>query len=92
MKRVIDGTGAGDSRFMVDKERADALIPDNPGWESEAAYRHHEHPEAEVNELTSDQSIPSPLEEVPPEEAGERTLHFETVGFREPTDHSPSGD
>lgn len=85
MKRVIDGTGGGDPRYIIDKERADALIPDNPGWESEAAFRHHEHPEAEIEEMSSGQSIPSPLQEVE-----EPQLHFETIGFREPTDHSPS--
>lgn len=88
MKRVIDGTGAGDSRYIIDKERADGLVPENPGWESEAAFRHHEHPEAEMTELSADQTIPAPMEET---EGGEPRLHFETLGFREPTDHSPSG-
>lgn len=86
MKRVIDGTGAGDPRYIIDKERADALIPDNPGWESEGAYRHHEHPEAEVNEMEPNQSIPLPLEEVQ-----EPQMEHEMLSFREPTDHSPSG-
>lgn len=86
MKRVIDGTGAGDPRYIIDKERADALVPDNPGWESEAAYRHHEHPEEEVHEMEAHQSIPAPLDEVQ-----EPQMHFETQGFREPTDHSSSG-
>lgn len=85
MKRVIDGTGGGDPRFIIDKERADAMLPDNPGWQSEAAFRHHEHPEAEVHEEAAGQSIPAPLEEV-----HEPQLQPETLSFREPTDHSPS--
>lgn len=86
MKRVIDGTGGGDPRYIIDKARADALIPDNPGWESEAAFRHHEHAEADVDEQDPNQSIPTPMEEVQ-----EPSMHFETLGFREPTDHSSSG-
>ncbi|HEY9857659.1 MAG TPA: hypothetical protein V6D05_18075 [Stenomitos sp.] len=85
MKRVIDGTGAGDPRYIIDKERADALISDNPGWASEAAFRHHEHPEAEVNEMEANQSIPTPLEEV-----NEPQMEHEQIGFREPTDHASS--
>lgn len=91
MKRVIDGTGAGDPRFIIDKERADALIPDNPGWESEGAYRHHEHPDAEESEVESAQRIPAPLDEVL-EEPGQPELNYETLPFRESTRHDLEGD
>jgi|GEM_PF-1779019 len=84
-KRVINGTGAGDPRFMVDQERANALISENPGWESEAAFRHHESSLAEEPELSPNQTIPGPLEN-----REEPAMHFEQLGFREPTDHAPS--
>ncbi len=84
-KRVINGTGAGDPRFIVDQDRADALIPENPGWESEAAFRHRETSLAEEPELSPNQSIPGPLET-----REEPSMHFEQLGFREPTDHQRS--
>jgi hypothetical protein len=84
-KRVIDGTGGGDPRVQVDKERADSLIPENPGFESEAAFRHHERSLAEDPELSPNQSIPGPMET-----HEEPRMHFEQIGFREPTDHAPS--
>lgn len=84
-KRVIDGTGGGDPRILVDHEKAKALIDENPGWEAEAAYRHHEASLAEEPELSPNQSIPGPLvnREEPP-------MYFEQLGLREPTDHSRS--
>ncbi|MNK55949.1 hypothetical protein D3C87_749720 [compost metagenome] len=84
-KRVINGTGAGDPSFSVDQERANALISENPGWESEAAFRHHESSLAEEPELSPNQSIPGPMER-----REEPAMHFEQVGFREPTDHASS--
>ena len=84
-KRVIDGTGAGDPSIIVDQEKANALIPENPGWESEAAFRHHETSLAEEPELSPNQTIPGPLEN-----RDEPRMHFEQLGFREPTDHKPS--
>lgn len=85
MKKVIQGTGAGDPRHLIDQQRANEQVPENPGWQSEAAYRHHEDSVAEERELSSGQSIPTPLEE-----NQEPSMHHETLGFREPTDHSRS--
>lgn len=84
-KRVITGSGGGDPRNIVDQERANAMIEENPGWVSEAAFRHHGDSMAEEPELSPNQSIPGPLETH--EEPG---MHFEQIGFREPTDHQSS--
>ncbi len=84
-KRVINGAAGGDPRFVVDQERANETIPENPGWNSEAAFRHHERSLAEDPELSPNQSIPGPMET-----HEEPRMHFEQVGFREPTDHSSS--
>lgn len=84
-KRVITGTGGGDPRVIVDQKRANELIAENPGWESEAAFRHHETSLAEEPELSPDQTTPGPLET-----REEPRMHFEQLGFREPTDHSRS--
>lgn len=85
MKTVIDGTGGGDPGNVIGKREADALVTENPGWEAEAAFRHHDHPMAEDTEQSANQSIPEPLEAV-----NEPQLHFETRGWREPTDQQPS--
>jgi hypothetical protein len=84
-KRVISGTGGGDPNIIVDHERAAAMIDENPGWESEAAFRHNERSLAEESELSPNQTIPGPLEN-----REEPALHFEQLSFREPTDHAPS--
>jgi len=84
-KRVITGSGGGDPRNIVDQDRANAMIEENPGWESEAAFRHHEASLAEEPELSSNQTIPGPLEN-----RDEPRMHFEQLSFREPTDHKPT--
>lgn len=84
-KRVITGSGGGDPRFVVDQEKANAMIEENPAWESEAAFRHHETPLAKDPELSPNQTIPGPLET-----HEEPRMHFEQLSFREPTDHSPT--
>lgn len=61
MKRVSDGTGAGDAGVLVNQQRANAQVPEKPGYESEGAYRHHDHAIAEEPEQSSGQSVPLPV-------------------------------
>lgn len=81
-KKVIHGTSGGDHLLNVDQDKADALIPENPRWESEAAYRHHDSPLAEDPELSPNQTLPGPLET-----RNEPRMENETIRFAEPTDH-----
>jgi hypothetical protein len=85
MKRVIQGTGAGDPQNLIDQERANALVSENPGWSTKAAYRHADRPEPDERELEANQSIPTP---VPAEEEGR--LEPVTMTWRENTGHQSS--
>lgn len=71
---------------LVEKKDADAMVPENPHWDSQGAFRHHEYSVGDAPELDPNQSTPERLDE-----HEEPTIHFETLGFREPTKHKTSG-
>lgn len=71
----------------IGQKEANALIPENPHWESQGAFRHHDESVAQDTELSPDQTIPMPLEE-----HEEPSMHFETLNWREATGHPHSGE
>ncbi|HEY9766129.1 MAG TPA: hypothetical protein V6C82_07175 [Chroococcales cyanobacterium] len=70
----------------IDLQEAKEIVAENPNWETQGAFRHHEHPDAQSPEQEADQSVSEPLVENV-EEAGGTAVHFETIGFREKTGH-----
>ncbi|HBN08314.1 MAG TPA: hypothetical protein DD435_06620 [Cyanobacteria bacterium UBA8530] len=72
----------------IDLEEAKALDPENPLWNSQGAFRHHEHPVAQESESEPNQNTPEPLD-YNAEEAEGPAAHFEILGFREKTGHVP---
>jgi hypothetical protein len=68
MDQKPDKVGTGDPRLDDETPRGGAKIPGTPGYESEAAFRHREMANADMDEIRTNQLAPGPLREVDPDE------------------------